>query len=60
MSTYNTAEEEIISTDAEEEETTPPIDQIETHYPDDEEFDPYDSGLNDFTFEDASEEADAL
>lgn len=41
----------MISTD-EDEEVTPHIDPVDSSFPNDEEFDPYESGLNDFTFED--------
>jgi hypothetical protein len=44
----------IITTD-DDEETIVTIDPLDASYPSDEEFDPYESGLNDFTFEDSSD-----
>jgi hypothetical protein len=52
MAAYTIASNSVVSTD-DDDETTQPIDQVENQYPDDEEFDPYESGLNDFTFDDA-------
>lgn len=50
----------IITTDDDDEETVVQIDPLEASYPSDEEFDPYESGLNDFTFEDTSDSNEIL
>ena len=53
MNTYNSANDSVVSTDEEEEEVADtPFDQVDAHYPDDDEFDSFESGLNDFNFDD--------
>jgi hypothetical protein len=49
----------IVTTDDEDEEPTVHLDP-ETTYANDEEFDPYNSGLNDFTFEEAVDENEVI